>query len=195
MLAAPSRSNPNRRAFSSPATTLSARVSAAATTVDSQCGSSQQSAHFAAQAVMSGAHDIVVAAGIRPNVDLAYKARLHVNRGITAAASQTATFDVTGSNIFTVNSLVTANPGLGILKIGTGTLTLTGDASTSGGLLTVQRGTVAYRDAGVSNFNTSAVVVNEGGVLILDNTGTVNVDNRLRGGGLRNAHHIGCPGQ
>ncbi|HEX6418401.1 MAG TPA: thiolase family protein [Acidimicrobiales bacterium] len=35
-----------------------------ATTVDRQCGSSQQAAHFAAQAVMAGAHDIVVAAGV-----------------------------------------------------------------------------------------------------------------------------------
>jgi acetyl-CoA acyltransferase len=34
------------------------------TTVDRQCGSSQQAAHFAAQAVMSGAHDIVVASGV-----------------------------------------------------------------------------------------------------------------------------------
>ena len=35
-----------------------------ATTVDRQCGSSQQSAHFAAQGVMAGAYDIVVAAGV-----------------------------------------------------------------------------------------------------------------------------------
>jgi acetyl-CoA C-acetyltransferase len=34
------------------------------TTVDRQCGSSQQAAHFAAQAVMSGAMDIVIAAGV-----------------------------------------------------------------------------------------------------------------------------------
>jgi len=34
------------------------------TTVDRQCGSSQQALHFAAQAVMSGAQDIVVAAGV-----------------------------------------------------------------------------------------------------------------------------------
>jgi acetyl-CoA acyltransferase len=34
------------------------------TTVDRQCGSSQQAIHFAAQAVMSGAMDVVVAAGI-----------------------------------------------------------------------------------------------------------------------------------
>jgi acetyl-CoA acyltransferase len=33
-------------------------------TIDRQCGSSQQSAHFAAQAVMAGAQDIVVAAGV-----------------------------------------------------------------------------------------------------------------------------------
>jgi acetyl-CoA C-acetyltransferase len=34
------------------------------TTVDRQCGSSQQAIHFAAQAVMSGTMDIVVAAGV-----------------------------------------------------------------------------------------------------------------------------------
>ncbi len=33
-------------------------------TIDRQCGSSQQSAHFAAQAIMSGAQDIVMAAGV-----------------------------------------------------------------------------------------------------------------------------------
>ncbi len=35
-----------------------------ATTLDRQCGSSQQALHFAAQGVMAGAYDIVVAAGI-----------------------------------------------------------------------------------------------------------------------------------
>ncbi len=35
-----------------------------ATTIDRQCGSSQQAAHFAAQAVMSGVHDVVIAAGV-----------------------------------------------------------------------------------------------------------------------------------
>ncbi|MBT7378407.1 MAG: thiolase family protein [Actinobacteria bacterium] len=34
------------------------------TTVDRQCGSSQQAIHFAAQGVMAGAYDIVVAAGV-----------------------------------------------------------------------------------------------------------------------------------
>ena len=34
------------------------------TTIDRQCGSSQQSAHFAAQGVISGAYDIAIAAGV-----------------------------------------------------------------------------------------------------------------------------------
>jgi acetyl-CoA acyltransferase len=35
-----------------------------ATTVDRQCGSSQQAVHFAAQGIMAGAYDIVIACGI-----------------------------------------------------------------------------------------------------------------------------------
>ncbi len=34
------------------------------TTIDRQCGSSQQAAHFAAQGVMAGAYDVVVACGV-----------------------------------------------------------------------------------------------------------------------------------
>ena len=34
------------------------------TTIDRQCGSSQQAAHFAAQGVMAGAYDLVVASGV-----------------------------------------------------------------------------------------------------------------------------------
>src|SRR6202021_230614 len=34
------------------------------TTVDRQCGSSQQAVHFAAQGVMAGAYDVAVAAGV-----------------------------------------------------------------------------------------------------------------------------------
>lgn len=34
------------------------------TTVDRQCGSSQQSSHFAAQGVMAGAYDVVISAGV-----------------------------------------------------------------------------------------------------------------------------------
>jgi acetyl-CoA acyltransferase len=39
-------------------------VSVPATTIDRQCGSSQQAAHFAAQGVVAGAYDVVVAAGV-----------------------------------------------------------------------------------------------------------------------------------
>jgi len=39
-------------------------VEVPATTVDRQCGSSQQAVHFAAQGVMAGAYDVVVACGI-----------------------------------------------------------------------------------------------------------------------------------
>src|SRR5919204_1844909 len=35
------------------------------TTIDRQCGSSQQAVHFAAQAVMSGTSDVVVAGGVQ----------------------------------------------------------------------------------------------------------------------------------
>ena len=35
------------------------------TTIDRQCGSSQQAVHFAAQAVMSGSNDVVVAGGVQ----------------------------------------------------------------------------------------------------------------------------------
>ena len=35
-----------------------------ATTVDRQCGSSQQAVHFAAQGVIAGAYDVVVACGV-----------------------------------------------------------------------------------------------------------------------------------
>lgn len=39
-------------------------VTAAAVTIDRQCGSSQQALHFAAQAVMAGSCDVVIAAGV-----------------------------------------------------------------------------------------------------------------------------------
>jgi len=40
------------------------------TTVDRQCGSSQQAVHFAAQAVMSGTMDVVVAGGVQTMTDI-----------------------------------------------------------------------------------------------------------------------------
>ncbi|MEU3657073.1 thiolase family protein [Streptomyces sp. NPDC032161] len=38
--------------------------SVAATTIDRQCGSSQQAGHFAAQGVLAGAYDVVIACGV-----------------------------------------------------------------------------------------------------------------------------------
>ncbi|GAA1859031.1 thiolase family protein [Microbacterium koreense] len=58
-----------------------------ATTIDRQCGSSQQAAHFAAQGVMAGAYDIVIAAGVESmsRVPLGSSARGgSVAAGITA---------------------------------------------------------------------------------------------------------------
>src|SRR6202008_2460101 len=45
---------------------LSSRLpeSTPGTTIDRQCGSSQQAMHFAAQAIMSGSMDVVIAAGV-----------------------------------------------------------------------------------------------------------------------------------
>src|SRR3546814_20413127 len=54
-----------------------------ATTVDRQCGSSQQALHFAAQAVMSGTMDIVLAGGVESmtRVPLSPARKLAVDTG------------------------------------------------------------------------------------------------------------------
>ena len=48
------------------------------TTVDRQCGSSQQAVHFAAQAVMSGTQDIVVAGGVQQMTQIPISAAMMV---------------------------------------------------------------------------------------------------------------------
>src|SRR5690606_32379379 len=55
-----------------------------AVTVDRQCGSSQQAMHFAFKAVMSGAQDIVIAAGAESmtRVPMGSNFRLHAKAGI-----------------------------------------------------------------------------------------------------------------
>ncbi len=52
-----------------------------ATTIDRQCGSSQQALHFAAQGVMSGAYDIVVAAGVEVMSTVAMGSSMGANAG------------------------------------------------------------------------------------------------------------------
>jgi acetyl-CoA C-acetyltransferase len=55
-----------------------------AVTIDRQCGSSQQAMHFAAQAIMSGTQDMVVAAGIESmtRVPMGSTAMLHMKEGL-----------------------------------------------------------------------------------------------------------------
>ena len=55
-----------------------------AVTIDRQCGSSQQALHFAAQAVMSGMQDVVVAAGVESmsRVPMGSNFTLHAKAGI-----------------------------------------------------------------------------------------------------------------
>lgn len=48
-----------------------------AVTIDRQCGSSQQSIHFAAQAVMSGTQDLVIAAGVESMTRVPMGAAVH----------------------------------------------------------------------------------------------------------------------
>ncbi|TXC70213.1 acetyl-CoA C-acyltransferase [Sphingomonas ginsenosidivorax] len=55
-----------------------------AVTIDRQCGSSQQALHFAAQAVMSGTQDVVIAAGAESmtRVPMGSNFRLHAEAGL-----------------------------------------------------------------------------------------------------------------
>ena len=55
-----------------------------AVTIDRQCGSSQQAIQFAAQAVMSGVQDVVIAAGIESmtRVPMGTSAMFHVKEGL-----------------------------------------------------------------------------------------------------------------
>jgi acetyl-CoA C-acetyltransferase len=54
------------------------------TTVDRQCGSSQQAVHFAAQAVMSGTTDLVVAGGVQNMSAIPISAAMRAGRRGTA---------------------------------------------------------------------------------------------------------------
>ncbi|MFA6219318.1 MAG: acetyl-CoA C-acetyltransferase [Erythrobacter sp.] len=55
-----------------------------AVTIDRQCGSSQQAVHFAAQAVMSGTQDVVIAAGVESmsRVPMGSTAMFHMKEGL-----------------------------------------------------------------------------------------------------------------
>ena len=67
------------------------------TSIDRQCGSSQQSAHFGAQGVMAGAYDIVVAAGVEVMSMVPMGASAMVaNVGFPFGPEMTARYDKVG---------------------------------------------------------------------------------------------------
>jgi len=63
-------------------------LSVPGTTVDRQCGSSQQAVHFAAQAVMSGTQDVVIASGVESmtRVPMGSNVTLHMKEGLYSKA-------------------------------------------------------------------------------------------------------------
>lgn len=63
------------------------------TTVDRQCGSSQQSAHFAAQGVMAGVYDIVVAAGVESMTRVAMGSNATLGPGFPFGPSMMERYD------------------------------------------------------------------------------------------------------
>jgi acetyl-CoA acetyltransferase family protein len=62
------------------------------TTVDRQCGSSQQAAHFAAQGVIAGAYDVVVAAGVENMTRVPMGASMAGSFGLPFSESMIARF-------------------------------------------------------------------------------------------------------
>ncbi|HET7203540.1 MAG TPA: acetyl-CoA C-acetyltransferase [Steroidobacteraceae bacterium] len=71
-----------------------------AVTIDRQCGSSQQAVHFAAQAVMSGVQDVVIAAGLESMTRVPMGLPVH---GAIAAGASGAPWSSRGLERFGVN--------------------------------------------------------------------------------------------
>ena len=71
---------------------------------------------------------------------------------------------------------------INLQKIGTGMMTLKGNTSTASGAITINStggGGLIFKDTGVNNFRQTAITVNAGGTLTLDDSGTANLSNRL----------------
>jgi acetyl-CoA acyltransferase len=66
------------------------------TTVDRQCGSSQQAIHFAAQGVMAGAYDAVVAGGVEAMSQVPLGASLVKDMGFPFPPSMLERYEATG---------------------------------------------------------------------------------------------------
>ncbi len=67
-----------------------------ATTIDRQCGSSQQALHFAAQGVMSGAYDVVIAAGVEVMSRVTMGSSVGKDSGWPFGPSVTARYEAVG---------------------------------------------------------------------------------------------------
>ena len=67
-----------------------------ANTVDRQCGSSQQALHFAAQGVLSGAYDVVVAAGVEAMTRVPMGASVGQGLGMPFPPEMLARYEKTG---------------------------------------------------------------------------------------------------
>lgn len=113
-------------------------------------------------------------------------------------------FNIDGGVTTTVNSAITGNAGIGLRKIGAGTLVL-GGASTYPGATTVDNGTLTVAGGGTingtSNVTNNAVLnINAGGAVttagaVLNNAGaTFNVQGTLTGGSITNAGTFGVTG-
>ncbi|KQN33127.1 acetyl-CoA C-acetyltransferase [Sphingomonas sp. Leaf38] len=88
-----------------------------AVTIDRQCGSSQQALHFAAQAVMSGTQDVVIAAGVESmtRVPMGSNFRLHADAGLGSGPWSEAIrnrYDVAEFSQFTGAQMVADKYGL-----------------------------------------------------------------------------------
>lgn len=87
-----------------------------AVTIDRQCGSSQQALHFAAQAVMSGTQDLVIAAGVESmsRVPIGSPTALAVNAGLGGPWSERIRnrYQVTEFSQFTGAQLLAKKHGL-----------------------------------------------------------------------------------
>jgi acetyl-CoA acyltransferase len=70
-----------------------------ATTVDRQCGSSQQALHFVAQGVMAGAYDIAIAAGVETMTRVPMGASIGSNVGFPFGPKVTARYNLVGQGI------------------------------------------------------------------------------------------------
>jgi acetyl-CoA acyltransferase len=67
-----------------------------ATTIDRQCGSSQQALHFAAQGVMAGAYDVVVASGVEVMSRVAMGSSIGKDAGWPFGSRVTARYEPVG---------------------------------------------------------------------------------------------------